>query len=38
MLHVMFYGVYVWQAIGEAEKCLAGCRLTKAELLLQFLY
>ena len=38
MLHVMFYGVHVWQAIGEAEKCLVGCGLTKAELLLQFLY
>ena len=38
MLHVMHYGVFVRQAIGEAEKCLAGCQLTKAELLLQFLY
>ena len=36
MLHVMFYGVYVRQAFGEAEKCLVGCQLTKAELLLQF--
>ena len=36
MLCVMFYGIYVWQAIGEAEKCLAGCPMTKADLLLQF--
>ena len=32
--NVAFYVLWhfnVWQAIGEDEKCLAGCQVTKAE-------